>query len=315
MSAQLMSHVRYPEDLFKVQRQTLGSYHVTDSGAFFSNEDVWKSPPDPSKDNTTVQPPYYLTMKLPNQSRPAYTLYSTYIPASGQSASRSILKGYLAVDSDAGRAKGKVSKDYGKLTLLTIPSDDNVWGPGQVQATVESDPNVSTKLNQLRIGGSTQVLYGNLLTIPVGGGMLYVEPVYVKSTGSTSYPLLQEVIVSFGTKIVMQPTLDSALDDLFGGNSGAPAGDQGTQPVQPPAVGGTGATGGGSTATPTPTPSASARPGTSAELQQAITDAQNAYSDAQDALKNGDWTAYGEAQQRLQDALQRAAAAEGGQAK
>jgi len=314
MSAQLMSHVRYPEDLFKVQRQILGSYHVTDAGAFFSNEDVWKSPPDPSKDNTTVQPPYYLTMKLPDQSKPAYTLYSTYIPASIQSASRSILKGYLAVDSDAGDRKGRVSKDYGKLTLLTIPSDDNVWGPGQVQATVESDPNVSTKLNQLRFGGSTQVQYGNLLTIPVGGGMLYVEPVYVKSTGSTSYPLLQEVIVSFGTKIVMEPTLNAALDELFSGNSGAPTGDQGTSPTQPEPPS-------GSTPTPTPTPAPTATPtprptsghSDSAALKQAIADAQSAYDDAQSALKDGDWAAYGEAQQRLQEALQRAAAAEGNQ--
>jgi len=296
-----------------VQRQTLGSYHVTDSGAFFSNEDVWKSPPDPSKDNASVQPPYYLTMKLPGQSTAKYTLYSTYIPASSESTSRSILKGYLAVDSDAGDTKGKVSKDYGKLTLLTIPSDDNVWGPGQVFATAESDPTIAQQLSLLRNTTATTVDYGNLLTIPVGGGMLYVEPLYVKSTGSTSYPLLQEVIVSFGDKIVMQPTLDGALDQLFGGNSGASAGDQGTQPTTPSTgQSGGGGTGSGSTptATPTPTPAPTSS-GESAALRQAIAQAQQAYDDAQTALKNGDWTAYGEAQQRLQQALQAAAAAEG----
>jgi uncharacterized membrane protein (UPF0182 family) len=313
MSAQLMSHVRYPEDLFKVQRAILGSYHVKDAGAFFSNEDVWKAPPDPAKDTSTVQPPYYLTMKLPGDSKSAYTLYSTYIPASSSSSSRNILKGYLAVDSDAGDQKGKVAKGYGKLTLLTIPSDDNVWGPGQVQANFESDAEVSNFLNTLRIGGSTQVDYGNLLTIPVGGGMLYVEPVYVKSTGSTSYPLLQEVLVSFGSKIAMQPTLDAALDELFGGDSGAPAGDQGTKVTTPPGeTSGTGNGSGSSTATPTPTPQPSGAAGSNAQLQQAIQDAQQAYDDAQSALKNGDWTAYGEAQQRLQEALQRAAAAEKG---
>ncbi|GAA4158282.1 UPF0182 family protein [Gryllotalpicola daejeonensis] len=312
MSAQLMSHVRYPEDLFKVQRQVLGSYHVTDAGSFFSSEDVWKSPSDPSKDTTTVQPPYYLTMKLPGQKSAAYTLYTTYIPNSGQSSSRSMLKGYLAVDSDAGEVKGKVSKDYGKLTLLTIPSDDNVWGPGQVQATVESDPDVSTKLNQLRFGGSTQVEYGNLLTIPVGGGMLYVEPVYVKSTGSTSYPLLQEVIVSFGTKVIMEPTLDAALDELFGGNSGAPTPDQNVNPTTPVPTGTPSPTPTPeATGTPTPTPSATPAAGNSAALQKAISDAQQAYDDSQTALKNGDWAAYGEAQSRLKDALQRAADAEG----
>ncbi|MFC4241863.1 UPF0182 family protein [Gryllotalpicola reticulitermitis] len=309
MSAQLISHVRYPEDLFKMQRSVLANYHVTDAGAFFSNEDAWKTPPDPAKENTSVQPPYYLTMKLPGQKSAAYTLYTSYIPASSESASRSILKGYLAVDSDAGDTKGKVSPNYGKFTLLTIPTSDNVWGPGQVQATVESDPNVSTKLNQLRIGGSTQVKYGNLLTIPVGGGMLYVEPVYVKSTGSTSYPLLQEVIVSFGTKIEMEPTLDAALDALFNGNSGAPTGDQGTQPTSPPTTG-TSPPSGGGTPAPSATPTPTATPGTNAALQQAISNAQQAYSDAQSAMKAGDWTAYGQAQQRLQQALQQAAAAE-----
>jgi len=310
MSAQLMSHVRYPQDLFKVQRQILATYHVTDPGAFYSNEDAWKTPLDPTSSDDLLQPPYYLTMKLPGDTSSAYTLYSSFTPASNQSESASILKGYFAVDSDAGAVAGKVAPGYGKFTLLTIATSDNVWGPGQVQATVKSDPNVSTKLNQLRIGGATQVQEGNLLTIPVGGGMLYVEPVYVKSTGSTSYPLLQEVIVSFGGKIAMEPTLDAALDDLFGGSSGAVTGDQNTPttpstPTTPPSDGTTTPP----TGTPTPTPTTPATGGTA--LQQAIQDAQTAYDDAQTALKNGDWTAYGEAQTRLQQALQKAAAAEG----
>jgi len=307
MSAQLMSHVRYPEDLFKVQREVLANYHVTDPGSFFSAEDAWKTPPDPAKTGDSLQPPYYLTMKLPKEDKAAYTLYTSYIPASNLSDSRSILKGYLAVDSDAGATAGKVSPDYGKFTLLTIPTDDNVWGPGQVQATVESDPSVSTKLNTLRIGGSTSVLYGNLLTIPVGGGMLYVEPVYVKSTGSTSYPLLQEVIVSFGTKIFMEPTLDAALDDLFSGDSGAVTGDENTSPTTPPTTppGDGGQGDGGSTPTSTPTPTAPAGDDTgNAAQEQAIKDAQQAFDDAQTALKNGDWTAYGQAQDRLQQALE-----------
>jgi len=132
----------------------------------------------------------------------------------------------------------------------------------------------------------------------------------VKSTGSTSYPLLQEVIVSFGTKIEMEPTLDAALDELFSGNSGAPTGDQNAQPTSPPTTS-TPSPSPGHSSTPSPTatpsPSASANP----DLQQAISEAQQAYDDAQTALKQGDWTAYGQAQQRLQQALQKAAAAEG----
>ena len=107
-------------------------------------------------------------------------------------------------------------------------------GPGQVQNNFNSDPTVSTELNLLS-QGSTDVVKGNLLTLPVGGGLLYVQPVYIKSTGETSYPILQKVLVAFGDKIAFEPTLNAALDKLFGGNSGATAGDTGVEtPATPP---------------------------------------------------------------------------------
>ena len=168
-------------------------------------------------------------MQMPGQDAPSYSLYSTFIPEARGDQSRNVLRGYLAVDADAGATDGEKAEGYGKLRLLTLPEDDNVPGPGQVQAKFNSDPTVSQSLNLLKQGQS-DVINGNLLTVPVGGGLLYVQPVYVKSTGNTSYPVLQKVLVAFGDQIAFQDTLDLALDVLFGGDSGAEAGDNEVDP-------------------------------------------------------------------------------------
>ncbi|RFA14017.1 hypothetical protein B7R22_10355 [Subtercola boreus] len=298
MSAQLMSHVRYPADLFKVQRAILGQYHVTDAGSFYSREDAWTTPNDPTSpaSNPTTQPPYYLTLQVPGQDAPSYSIYSTFIPLTGQDTSKS-LNGYLAVDANAGSVAGQKAADYGKMRLLTLPKDATVPGPGQVQNKFNSDPTVSQALNLLK-QGSTEVLSGNLLTLPVGGGLLYVQPVYVRSRGETSYPLLQKILVGFGDKIAFEDTLDAALDDLFGGNSGATAGDGG---ITTPATG-TGAGTGTSTST-----------GNNAALTKALSDAKAALDARTAALQAADWTAYGVADQQLKDAVAAAIAASGAQ--
>ncbi|MDR6620700.1 uncharacterized membrane protein (UPF0182 family) [Sinomonas atrocyanea] len=299
MSAGLISHVRYPEDLFKVQRELLTRYHVTDPGDFYKNNDVWSVPNDPTvKSGGVKQPPYYMTLQMPGQQTPSFQLTSSFIPQTVEGgSSREVMYGYLAADSNAGGKAGVKGNDYGKLTLLKLPTDTSVPGPGQVQNTFNSDTNVSQALNLLRQGAS-EVLNGNLLTLPVGGGLLYVQPVYVKSTGSTSYPTLQRVLVAFGDKIGFAPTLDKALDDLFGGNSGAKAGDSGNN--------------GQAGATPSPQPSGGT--GTSqtakADLQAALQDASQAIKDGQAALAAGNFAAYGDAQQKLSAAVQRAMDAE-----
>ena len=310
MSAQLLSHVRYPSDLFKVQRSVLGQYHVTDAGSFYSREDAWTTPNDPTSapSDPTLQPPYYLTMQMPGQDEPSFSLYTTFIPQATGESSRSVLKGYLAVDADAGSSNGKVASGYGKLRLLSLPSSDTIPGPGQVPNNFNSDPAVSQELNLLR-QGKTEVINGNLLTLPVGGGLLYVQPVYVKSTGETSYPLLQKVLVAFGDKIAFEDTLDQALDALFGGDSGATAGDNSV-----PSTGGGGTGGGagdGSTGGGTESGSGSGSQQSNPALQQALQQAKQALTDRETALKAGDWAAYGAADQRLQQALQDAIAAEG----
>jgi uncharacterized membrane protein (UPF0182 family) len=282
MSAELMSHVRYPADLFKVQRGILGQYHVTDPGAFYSQQDAWMIPNDPTFTNgSSYQPPYYMTMQAPGQKSPSFSLYSTFIPRSTGESSRNVLTGYLMVDSDAGAIAGTKSPGYGKLRLLALPSDTIVPGPGQVQNSFSVDPDVSRLLNLLS-QGSTKVLNGNLLTLPVGGGLLYVQPVYIKSTGETSFPLLKKVLVAFGDKIAFEDTLDGALTSLFGGSGSS-----------------------GGTVTP-PTPG-----GSNTALVTALNAAKAAMADKAAALAAGDWAAYGKAESRLKAAIDAALAASG----
>jgi hypothetical protein len=285
MSGELLSHVRYPADLFKMQRWVLGRYHVTDAGSFYSQQDAWMTPNDPVEGTGlgTLQPPYYLTMKTPGESENAFSIYSTFIPQSTGETTRNVLTGYLIANADAGSSKGKIGERYGQLTLLNLPRGTIVPGPGQVQNNFNADSEVSSLLNILR-QGSTRVLNGNLLTLPVGGGLLYVQPVYIESTGETSYPLLQKILVAFGDQIAFEDTLELALDDLFGGDSGADVTD-GTEDPQ------------------TESPGADSD---NPALDAALNKAKQALQDKERALRNADWAAFGEADERLQQAIEEA---------
>lgn len=303
MSAELMSHVRYPSDLFKMQRSVLGRYHVTEAGAFYSQQDAWMTPNDPVVGTGlgTVQPPYYLTMQAPGQTGNAFSIYSTFIPQSTGVATRNVLTGYLIANADAGRTAGAISERYGQLTLLKLPPETIVPGPGQVQNNFNADSNVSSLLNILR-QGSTRVLNGNLLTLPVGGGLLFVQPVYVESTGETSYPLLQKILVAFGDKIAFEDTLEEALDSLFGGDSGAVTGD--ADVVAPE-----GETEESATEESTEATEQTVTDSGNAALDVALNAARQALLDKEAALRSGNWDAFGEADRRLALAIEDALAA------
>ncbi|MFN0284863.1 MAG: UPF0182 family protein [Kineosporiaceae bacterium] len=301
ISADLMSHLRYPEDLFKVQRQLLGRYHVEDPSAFFSQSELWRVPADPTSEaqQSAFQPPYYLTLQMPGQDNPTFSLTSAYIPAQGSSNQRNNLTGFLAVDADAGTQKGERREGYGQLRLLELPDDTVVSGPAQVQQAFRADPGISQLLNPLKVGGST-IQYGNLLTLPLGGGLLYVQPVYVRGAGANSYPLLQKVLVSFGDKIAFADTLEVALDGVFGGAVATPT-TPGAESPSPSPTGGT----------QSPSPSQSGGTGTAQEqLEQALLDAQTALQESRTALQANDFAAYGRAQAKLTDAVERALAAQ-----
>jgi len=301
----LMSHLRYPEDLFKVQRDLLSRYHVQDAGAFFGQQDFWRVPSDPTGNKTgdDQQPPYYLTLQMPDQKSPTFSLTSTFIPASGATNTRNVLTGFLAVDADAGSDAGKRRQGYGTLRLLQLPRDSVVPGPGQVQNNFNADPQVNQLLNILR-GGGSKVESGNLLTLPLGGGLLYVQPVYLRGAGANSYPLLQKVLVAFGDKIGFADTLDAALNQVFKGESRdsgntVPSGTTPTPSATPTPSG---------TQAPTTIPSAAAN--AQEKLDTALRDAAQALKDSDTALKASDFAAYGTAQAKLKEAVQRAADAQ-----
>lgn len=346
MSGDLMAHMRYPEDMFKVQRTLLTKYHVRDAAAFYSGGDFWNVPNEPTEKGTTSsgaarqQPPFYLTLQMPGQDSAQFSLTSGFVP--GGTTKRNVMTGFLAVDSNAGNEPGKIREGYGKLRLLELPRDSTVPGPGQAENNFLTDPNVSRNLNLLDQAG-TKVTLGNLLTLPVGGGLLYVQPVYVSAASGTQYPLVQYVLTAFGddNKIGFAPTLDEALNQTFGGDSGASAGDADidkdatiasgdvSAPVDAAGDAGTAADGSGSGGaadssgagsdgqTGTSAGSSATSSGTGSEgaaaagsVSEALGKAQAAMKAAQDAMKAGDWAAYGKAQAELQKALDAAIAAQ-----
>ncbi len=274
MSPQLLEHIRYPEDLFRVQREVLSSYHVQTAAAFYGGQDFWRVPRDPSTfgANAGAQPPYYMTLEMPGSDKPTFTLTTPFVPRGG----RENLSAFAVVDSNYG-------PNYGKITVLQLPRSTNVAGPSQVASNFEAKPEVANSLSLLRQGGSDVVL-GNLLTLPVGGGLLYVQPVYVKATSnSAAYPLLQKVLVSFGDVIGFDSSLKGALDQVFGGNSGTSSSGS---------------------------PVTSTTNNASEDLKSALQNARQALSDGNAALAKGDFAAYGRAQDRLKAALAAAIAAE-----
>ena len=270
ISPALLAHIRYPEDMFRVQRDILSAYHVTTASAFYGGQDFWRVPLDPSSfgSNSGNQPPYYLTMQIPGQSKPTFSLYTPFVPRGG----RENLTALAVVNSDAG-------DEYGKITVLQLPRSTNVAGPSQVSSNFEAKPEVATSLSLLRQGGSDVVL-GNLLTLPVGNGLLYVQPVYVRATGNTAaYPLLQKVLVSFGDQIGFSETLQGALDQVFGGNSGTTVANNQSNT---PANGGV---------------------GSSQAIRSAIASLQSAYADLEAAQKRLDGAAEDKARARVKAAI------------
>ncbi|GAA3198743.1 UPF0182 family protein [Actinocorallia longicatena] len=278
---ELYPHLRYPADIFKVQRGILSRYHVTDAQSLYSGQDNWQIPDDPTSNGGT-EPPYYLTIQMPpgkGQTKigdPGFSLTTTYQAKNGTN-----LTGYLAVDSVP------ESGQYGQLRLLKVPREVAINSPGQMQNAFKGNPTVASSLNR-PAGSTTQVVYGNLLTIPFGGGFLYVEPVYQQSTSPPQFPLLGSVLVSFGDKIGFAPTFSEALQQvLSGGGKVPPTEGSGDTPAQPTAP--------------------------SAGIQALIDDVNNAYKEAQTALKNQDLTAYAAAQKKLGEAIQKLVAAQNAQ--
>jgi len=268
----LREHLRYPEDLFKVQRDLLGQYHVTDPTSFFTSEDFWAVPPEPA--GTQLQPPFYLFNQSPGQSGPNFNLTSALI-AKGSSK----LASFVSVSSDPG--------DYGTIRVLTLPQGTTINGPVQARNTITANGKISQQLSLLSGKGSA-VVAGNLLTLPVAGGLIYIEPYYVQSTDDQGYPTLQDVAVVFGDRAGFAPTLAEALTQVFGAGAGSGV----SNPTSP---------------APSPSSSASSGIGSTGpvppDIQGLIAQAQREYAAGAAELRKGDFAAYGAAQAQLQRVL------------
>ncbi|GAB3671086.1 UPF0182 family protein [Saccharopolyspora tripterygii] len=276
ISPQLREHFRYPEDMFKVQRKLLTEYHVDNPGDFFSTQTFWEVPNDPTARGTVgssegQQPPYYVLAQVEGQQQPNFQLTSALTALRRQN-----LSAWVSVSSDP--------KNYGQMTVLRLPTNTLTPGPNQVQNQMESTPEV-TENRTLFNNPNVTAIFGNLLTLPVAGGLLYVEPIYIQRNEQESYPQLARVLVSFGGKVGFSETLQGALDQVFGSGAGS-ATQPGTpdqqpgQPEQPPT------------------------PGTP-QTDQSVSAIRDALERVRKAQQSGNFAEMGQAYQQLDEAIKR----------
>lgn len=286
----LREHFRYPEDLFKVQRDLLKRYHVSNPQEFFSTQTFWDTPPDPAKegsDSAGKQPPYYVLAQAPGQSRPTFQITSAMTLLQ-----RQFLASWVSVSSDP--------DDYGKIKVLKLPTTGSqqnggqqAEGPVQVQNRIQTTPDV-TENRTLFNNPNVTTKWGNLLTLPVAGGLLYVEPLYIQRNDVNSFPQLARVVVAFGESVGFAPTVGEALDEVFGKGSGDV-----TTPPDP----------GGQSTTPS-TPSTSAPPttgggGANSEMDSAIQAIQAALAHLRSAQASGNFEEQGKALAELDAAAKK----------
>lgn len=254
----LRAHLRYPQDQFKVQREVLSRYHTTNPLTLIQSSDLWRVPIDPVAGGNRLEPPYYLSIKWPGDDGPVFSQTSVFVPHN-----RENLRSYLAVNADAS------SDDYGTLRILRMEDAQQIAGPSQTMNAITTNTVVAEKLRPFLNQGSAQATYGNLMTLPLGGGLLYVQPIYTQRVSSSQggYPALRFVVVRFGEHVGIGDTLQEALNQVFGGDAG---GDTGEDPTTGPGEPGP--------ADPTVT--------------KLLAEADVAFKAAETALKNGDLATY-----------------------
>lgn len=297
ITEELASHLRYPEDLFKVQRALLAKYHVDDPVTFFSTSDFWDVPLDPNPTASSFQPPYYIVAKdlAKNDNSASFQLTSAM-----NRFRRDFLASFVSASSDP--------ETYGKITVLTIPGQVN--GPKLAFNAISTDTAVSQDLGVIGRDGQNRIRWGNLLTLPVGqGGLLYVAPVYASpgtSDAASTYPRMIRVAMLYNDKVGYGPTVSQALDDIFGAGAGATAADPapiaGQPGAKPPTDGEDKAQ-----AAEIPTPPVSAVPpggiSLSAAKSAALQEVQSALGAVREAQRSGNFAQYGAALQRLDEAM------------
>jgi uncharacterized membrane protein (UPF0182 family) len=293
----LREHVRYPEDIFLIQAEKYATYHMTNPQVFYNNEDQWQRPVLESGQNNTavLMEPYYTVMKLPGEQRAEFIQMLPFTPNR-----RDNLAAWMVARSDGDH--------YGKLLVFQFPKQKIIYGPRQIVARINQDQVISPQITLWSQQGS-QVIQGTLLVIPVNESLLYVRPLYLRSSQGR-IPELKRVIVAYQNRIVMAETLTQALARIFGQSvTGALAPDQlassATSVVETvidagvpvPAAPGEGAARGGGPGAPVP----EGNPAIAALAAEAKTHFDN----AQAAQRAGDWALYGEELKKLEDVLTR----------
>ncbi len=209
MPADLHAHIRYPEDLFLIQSDIYRTYHMTDPEVFYNREDLWEFPRENYADETTQMQPYYVIMRLPGEQSAEYMLMIPMVPRG-----RDNMIAWLAARCDGA--------DYGHLFEYAFSKERLFYGPYQIQARINQNPDISRQLSLWNQMGS-KVILGNLIVIPIQESLLYVEPLYIRAENG-QLPELQRVIASYSDRIVMGETLEQTLQALFEGTGGAAPG-------------------------------------------------------------------------------------------
>ncbi len=290
MPSDLQAHLRVPEELFNVQTRMYGQYHVTDTLTFFNKTDSWTPPTDSGNTQSLPTEAYYVVMRLPDQPKAEFLLLQPMI-----AASRPNMVAWVAARNDA--------PNYGAVRVYQFPADQTVFGPVQIESRIDADPTISAQITLWNQSGSS-VVRGNLIVVPVGNALVYLQPVYLQSS-SSKFPLFQKIVVASPTAVTWANTLDEALTNLLAAQAGG-----GGSP--PPSPGPTASPGPGASATPAPT----AGPGGQlpADVTGLIAYANDHFNLAQQALRNGDFATYGAEMDKVQAALKRLGELTGGSA-
>jgi uncharacterized protein len=277
MPAELRRHIRYPEDFFLIQAETYATYHMTDPAVFYNREDLWAFPKENYSDETTLMQPYYVIMRLPGEQNAEYILMLPMVPQG-----RDNMIAWMAARCDG--------DDYGHLFEFAFSKDKLFYGPYQIQARINQNPEISQQYSLWNQMGS-KVILGNLLVIPVEDSLLYVEPLYIRAQNG-QLPELVRVLASYSDRTVMGDNLELTLAALLKGQEG----------VAPPTVAKIGPAGG-----PRNQLAAAQAAETAAnhagKTPAALTSASEHYTRALLALRAGDWTEFGAEMQKLGVAL------------
>jgi hypothetical protein len=265
MDPVLREHWRYPEQLFRIQADLYGAYHMQDPRVFYNQEDLWQTPTEVRESGQTEMSPYYVTIRLPGSEQPEFMMIRPYVPAGKQN-----MIAWLYADSDG--------SDYGQLGVYKFSKEALVYGPMQIESRIDQDPTISQQLTLWNQRGSS-VNRGNLIVIPIDGSLLYIEPLYLQAEASR-LPELKRVVVAYQNRVAMASSLSSGLAQML---AERPAGEE---QFQAP----------GREQEPTePLPSGVAGLARSAQLH---------YEAAQKCLEEGDWTCYGQELQALERDLE-----------